>query len=178
MVYTEEVEPRQQQQPDLQEDRNEQEDQQQQQQPQESQQRYRQQKKEQQQPKPGKRRKLGGRPQIGAKSEKASSKKNRHEPLTLTDEDFEYVSRKKYRYMDEEGNIVDREFSEFDDENSWTSDNFDDKDKEDESKGIPLVDLPYKPAVDVYDLDRLSEEEFCPLTLDEDPTCEETRSWP
>ncbi|XP_008216686.1 probable serine/threonine-protein kinase kinX [Nasonia vitripennis] len=179
MVYIEEIEARQ---PGLREDRNEQEYQQQQQQQHrkqhQSQRRSQRQKKEQQCPKPGKKRKFSGRPQIGAKSEKATSKKNRHGPLTLTDEDFERVSRKKYRYTDEEGNIVDRDFSEFDDENSWTSDGFDDEDEEDKRKRIPLADLPYKPAVDVYDLDRLSEEEFCPLTLDDDPTCEETRPWP
>ncbi|KAJ8674659.1 hypothetical protein QAD02_010445 [Eretmocerus hayati] len=46
------------------------------------------------------------------------------------------------------------------------------------SKGVPVAELPFKPAIDLYDLEKVSPEEYCPLSLDEDPTCEQTQPWP
>lgn len=66
----------------------------------------------------------------------------------------------------------DRDFSEFDDDEEA-----EEREEEELEEGIPVADLPFKPAINIYDLDRLSADEFCPLTLEDDPTCEETRAW-
>ncbi|XP_014208829.1 transcription initiation factor TFIID subunit 7-like [Copidosoma floridanum] len=78
------------------------------------------------------------------------------------EEDEEWENYKEY----------DRDFSEFDDESG------EDERARRPVDGIAVAELPYRPAVDIYDLERLAAEEFCPLTLDDDPSCDETRAWP
>ncbi|KAL7286887.1 hypothetical protein TKK_0018836 [Trichogramma kaykai] len=115
---------------------------------------------------------------IGAKPAKTSKvvKKRKIKLLSLTDEDFERAweqRRRKYKRFNEQEEEEEEDFSEFDD-SYWD----DDHREQEEQTGVLVSDLPFKPAIDIYDLERLPEDEFCPLTLEDDPTCEETRFWP
>ena len=130
-----------------------------------------------------KKRMKSAKPQIGAKLEETSQRKQKREQfpiLTITDDDFNAVARRKRKFKSNVGDWdeidfeQDRDFAEFDDE---ANRGFGGKD-EDAGKGIFVADLPFRPAIDIYDLEQVSGEEFCPLTLDVDPSCEETRKWP
>ncbi|CAB0038249.1 unnamed protein product [Trichogramma brassicae] len=131
-------------------------------------------------PKPAarKRRKSSARSptSIGAKPATSKvGKKRKIKLLSLTNEDFERAReqrRRKYKRFNEQEE-EEEDFSEFDD-SYWD----DDHREQEEQTGVLVLDLPFKPAIDIYDLERLPEDEFCPLTLEDDPTCEETRSWP
>lgn len=121
------------------------------------------------------RRKTRAQPKIAAKTEEGDKRKKSHKKkirtLTLTGQDFESVRRRRRFTSDA------REFDEFDEErNGAPSEKF--HGDEEGNAGIAVADLPFKPAIDVYDLERVSGEEFCPLTLEDDPSCEETRGWP
>lgn len=100
---------------------------------------------------------------IGAKTEEESRLKNkrRYRTVTFTALDFEAVQKKH----------PNRDWEEFEEDEPEDEDNrYDDV-------GIRVEDLPFKPAVNLYDLARLSEDEYCPLSLEDDPTCDEERSW-
>lgn len=85
--------------------------------------------------------------------------------LKLSSDDFdEAAGFFEFDYEDGEDGFVD--YFENDDGN------------DEDFKGIRVKDLPFRPMIDVYDLERVSEEEFCPLSLHDDPTCDELRSWP
>ncbi|KAL6439611.1 hypothetical protein ACFW04_004006 [Cataglyphis niger] len=43
---------------------------------------------------------------------------------------------------------------------------------------ILISELPFKPKADIGDLDRVTAEEFCPLTLEDEASCGETTTWP
>lgn len=45
-------------------------------------------------------------------------------------------------------------------------------------EGILISELPFKPKADIGDLDRVTAEEFCPLTLEDEVSCGETTTWP
>ncbi|XP_058789208.1 uncharacterized protein LOC131663119 [Phymastichus coffea] len=106
------------------------------------------------------------RPKIIAKSEVTTERKIKQRlkipMLQLTEDDFEDTAR----------------FFEFGREDDYR-DFIDDFEADNEDfDGISLKDLPFKPMIDVYDLERISEEEYCPLSLDDDPTCDELQFWP
>ncbi|XP_011499993.1 PREDICTED: uncharacterized protein LOC105363887 [Ceratosolen solmsi marchali] len=113
---------------------------------------------------------------VGAKSERTtnSNKKLRQgmHVITFRDDKFKSVTRKRRVTKDEDG----WDFAEFLDEGDRAL--RDKEEEEDVDAGISLADLPYKPLIDVYDLQRFSQEEFCPLTLEDDTSCDEARSWP
>jgi len=44
-------------------------------------------------------------------------------------------------------------------------------------EGILISELPYKPKADIGGLDRVTAEEFCPLTLEDETSCGETTTW-
>jgi hypothetical protein len=111
---------------------------------------------------------------VGGKSDRTANGKQKlrqgMHAITFTDESFNSVTRKRRVTEDED----DWDFAEFHEEDKRVPRD----EEEDAGAGFSLADLPYKPLIDVYDLQRLSQEEFCPLTLDDDSSCEETRSWP
>lgn len=63
----------------------------------------------------------------------------------------------------------DDDFSEFEEE---------ERDRRVRREGIPVSELPFKPKADIGDLDRVTAEEFCPLTLEDEASCGETAAWP
>lgn len=83
--------------------------------------------------------------------------KKRVKTITFKEEDF--LSVKKRRGMIER----DEDFWEFD---------------EDQEEGIPISQLPYKPRLDVGRLERITADEYCPLTLEDELSCGETTEWP
>ncbi|XP_046603562.1 uncharacterized protein LOC124297032 [Neodiprion virginianus] len=88
--------------------------------------------------------------------------KKRLKTITLTEKDFASTRVK----------VTPQDFDEFDaDENVA-------KEIEDESHGVLVSKLPFKPKADIGDLRRVSEEEFCPLTLEDEVSCRETKTWP
>ncbi|KYN05668.1 PREDICTED: uncharacterized protein LOC108771497 [Cyphomyrmex costatus] len=87
-------------------------------------------------------------------------KNRRVNTLVLTDIDFTTAKT---------GDDEDDDFSEFEEE---------EKDGRSYKKGILVSELPFKPKADIGDLDRVTAEEFCPLTLEDEASCEETTTWP
>lgn len=72
------------------------------------------------------------------------------------------------------------DFSEFDE---TEGDNMDSRrscccEDEERVEGIRVKDLPFKPRLDIGQLERVTPDEYCPLTLDEEATCGETAKWP
>ncbi|KYN20716.1 hypothetical protein ALC57_06622 [Trachymyrmex cornetzi] len=86
-------------------------------------------------------------------------KNRRVNTLVLTDIDFATA-----KTDDDE----DDDFSEFEEE----------KDHRIYKEGILVSELPFKPKADIGNLDRVTAEEFCPLTLEDEASCEETTTWP
>ncbi|XP_011147490.1 uncharacterized protein LOC105187992 [Harpegnathos saltator] len=98
---------------------------------------------------------------------KASTELSREKPakrrvntIVLTDADFERARRSDDGY----------DFSEFED--------VDEEGRKVLTEGILVSDLPFKPKADIGNLERVTAEEFCPLTLEDEASCGETTTWP
>lgn len=93
--------------------------------------------------------------------------KSRRENLKKKKFKFKNLSRDKVR-----GEIynADDDFSEFES----------DDDKKIKFKGIRVSSLAFKPKADIGSLDIVSEDEFCPISLNDydEETCRETKVWP
>lgn len=63
----------------------------------------------------------------------------------------------------------DDDFSEFEEE---------EKDQRVRVEGVLVSELPFKPKADISGLDRVTAEEFCPLTLEDEASCGESTTWP
>lgn len=46
------------------------------------------------------------------------------------------------------------------------------------AEGILVAELPFKPRADIGDLERVNADEYCPLTLEDEASCDETFKWP
>ncbi|CAD6232805.1 GSCOCG00012242001-RA-CDS [Cotesia congregata] len=101
----------------------------------------------------------GRKDRIGVKSSKENLKKKKLK--------FKNLSRDRVR-----GEIynADDDFSEFES----------DDDKKTKYKGIRVSSLAFKPKADIGSLDIVSEDEFCPISLNDydEETCRETKVWP
>ncbi|XP_029175648.1 uncharacterized protein LOC114944076 [Nylanderia fulva] len=86
-------------------------------------------------------------------------KKRRVKTIVLTDADFASARIR---------NDADDDFSEFEEEEGQSV-------RED---GILVSELPFKPKADIGDLDRVTAEEFCPLTLEDEASCGEITMLP
>ncbi|KAF3429725.1 hypothetical protein E2986_03717 [Frieseomelitta varia] len=53
-----------------------------------------------------------------------------------------------------------------------------DADEKEPLEGILVSELPFKPRADIGDLDRVTEDEYCPLSLEDEASCGETFKWP
>ena len=53
-----------------------------------------------------------------------------------------------------------------------------DADEKEPLEGILVSELPFKPRADIGDLDRVTADEYCPLSLDDEASCDETFKWP
>lgn len=84
----------------------------------------------------------------------------RVDTLVLADADFAVA-----KTSDDE----DDDFSEFEDE---------EKDQRVRREGVLVSELPFKPKADIGRLDRVTAEEFCPLTLEDEASCGESTTWP
>ncbi|XP_015108992.1 uncharacterized protein LOC107035880 [Diachasma alloeum] len=89
--------------------------------------------------------------------EPPKSKRKKVKTITLTEEDFEEVKMK----MD----IDEYDFTEFEYE-------------EQPPEGILVSKLGFKPKADIGNLDRVTEDEFCPISLEYEGDCSETKTWP
>ncbi|XP_012276693.1 uncharacterized protein LOC105697696 [Orussus abietinus] len=87
-------------------------------------------------------------------------KKPKVRTITLTEADFEIAKRRRK---------IDYDFAEFDAEDGASIE---------PPEGILVSELPFKPKADIGDLERVTADEFCPLTLEEEATCGETTKWP
>lgn len=94
---------------------------------------------------------------------KGGSKKRKYSPITFTEDDFKSAKRS----IDDDD---DDDFSEFDLE--------DEKKVEQRREGILVSELPFKPKFDISDLEFITADEFCPLTLEDEATCGITNKWP
>lgn len=86
------------------------------------------------------------------------SRKQRVNTIVLTDADF--VAARAYD---------DDDFSEFEEEGGG---------QEVLKEGILISELPFRPKADIGGLDRVTAEEFCPLTLEDEDSCGEISTWP
>lgn len=98
---------------------------------------------------------------VASKVEQKKATKNKLKTITLTDKDFASTRIK----------MTPQDFAEFDADEDSGEDG-------DKSVGVLVSELPYKPKADIGDLRKVSAEEYCPLTLDEEMSCDETRTWP
>jgi len=64
------------------------------------------------------------------------------------------------------------DFSEFEEEEE------EEEDREFLKEEILVSELPFKPRADIGDLARVTAKEFCPLTPDDEASCEEITTWP
>lgn len=53
-----------------------------------------------------------------------------------------------------------------------------DADEKEPLEGILVSELPFKPRADIGDLDRVTADEYCPLSLEDEASCDETFKWP
>lgn len=115
-------------------------------------------------PRPARRRRHDRRRRQGVSAESAREKatKKRVDTIVLTDADFA-GTRTGGDYND---------FSEFEEDVDEGSRRMV------SSEGILVSELPFKPKADIGGLDRVSAEEFCPLTLEDDASCGEITTWP
>ncbi|XP_015589548.1 uncharacterized protein LOC107265067 [Cephus cinctus] len=99
---------------------------------------------------------------IKMKLPRERKKKLKVKIITLTDADFESAKSKR---------SADDDFSEFDTDDSIV---------QEVPEGVLVSELPFKPKADIGDLERVSPEEYCPLTmgLEDELSCGETRKWP
>ncbi|XP_050466073.1 uncharacterized protein LOC126859126 isoform X2 [Cataglyphis hispanica] len=97
--------------------------------------------------------------EILKKISRKKPKKRRVNTIVLTNADF---SGARIR------NDANDDFSEFEEEDG----------KRVREEEILISELPYKPKADIGDLDRVTAEEFCPLTLEDEASCGETTTWP
>jgi len=72
--------------------------------------------------------------------------------------------------------------ADFIDARADSDDDFSEFEEEEEGekilkKGILISELPFKPKADIGGLDRVTAEEFCPLTLEDEASCGETTTW-
>lgn len=80
------------------------------------------------------------------------------------------VSKKRKRLA--EKNRVSNDYDDF-----WEFE--EDADARKESReGILISELPFKPKLDLADLERVSKDEYCPLSLDDEEPCEKLYKWP
>ncbi|XP_076239669.1 uncharacterized protein LOC143182521 [Calliopsis andreniformis] len=79
--------------------------------------------------------------------------------ITLTERDFK-STRKKEASKDD--------FWEFEE----------DADEKEPLQGVLVSELPYKPRADIGDIERVTADEYCPLTLEDEASCGETAKWP
>lgn len=91
--------------------------------------------------------------------EKKSSKKRNVKTITLTEKDFKSVIR---------NHVSNDDFWEFEE----------DADEKEPLEGILVSQLPYKPRADIGNLERVSADEYCPLSLEDETSCDETFKWP
>ena len=84
-------------------------------------------------------------------------KKMKVKTIILTEEDFKQAKVKTGDY----------DFSEFENEEA-----------EQQPEGILVSQLPFKPRADIGNLERVTDDEFCPLTLEDKDNCDETTTWP
>ncbi|XP_043270746.1 uncharacterized protein Xport-B [Venturia canescens] len=93
---------------------------------------------------------------------KKKTTKQRVKTISFTEKDF--------RDAKIHGGWKDYDFMEFDDE--------DEDANRDPQEGILVSQLPFKPRADIGKLERVTEDEFCPLTLEDEADCDEVRTWP
>ncbi|KAG7213092.1 hypothetical protein KM043_002419 [Ampulex compressa] len=97
----------------------------------------------------------GGRPA----KDKRPTKRRKVKTITLTERDFAMARKSQ---------ASDDDFWEFDEEGE----------EGERPEGVLVSELPFKPKADIGNLERVTQEEFCPLTLEEEASCGETYKWP
>ncbi|KAF7392735.1 hypothetical protein HZH66_008568 [Vespula vulgaris] len=121
--------------------------------------------------------------------EKISTEKDLY---NVDDDDHHQTIKSDEKMADEEKGPKKKEFSSKDflsvknrrgtigrDEDFWEFEDDEEKQKmEDEEKGILISDLPFKPKLDIGRLERITPDEYCPLTLEDELSCGETTKWP
>ncbi|XP_012258824.2 uncharacterized protein LOC105687610 [Athalia rosae] len=90
------------------------------------------------------------------------AKKNKVKIVTFTEKDFASTRIK----------VTPQDFAEFDVDEDSPEHN------DGEPLGILVSELPVKPKLNIGDLRRVSPEEFCPVTLEDEFSCDETKTWP
>lgn len=90
-----------------------------------------------------------------------NKKKRKVKTILLTEEDFLAVKLKQ---------VQDYDFSEFDLDVG--------DEKTSKLGGIAVEDLPFKPKADIGNLETVTEDEFCPFSLEFIENCRETKKWP
>ncbi|OAD55300.1 hypothetical protein WN48_05175 [Eufriesea mexicana] len=91
--------------------------------------------------------------------ENQSPRRRNVKTITLTERDFKSVIRDQ---------VSNDDFWEFEE----------DADQKEPIEGILVSQLPYKPRADIGDLDRVTAEEYCPLNLEDEASCDQTYKWP
>ena len=87
------------------------------------------------------------------------SKRRNVKTVTFTERDFKSVIRDY---------VSNDDFWEFEE----------DADEKEPQEGILVSELPFKPRADIGDLDRVTADEYCPLSLEDEASCDETFKWP
>ncbi|XP_017887816.1 uncharacterized protein LOC108629571 [Ceratina calcarata] len=82
------------------------------------------------------------------------------------------VSKKKETVRLNEKSHVSNDYDDF-----WEFE--EDADEKKESReGILISELPFKPKLDLGDLERVNKDEYCPLSLEDEEPCEKLYKWP
>lgn len=85
--------------------------------------------------------------------------RRRIKTITLTEKDFTSTRKSE---------VSNDDFWEFEE----------DADEREPLEGILVSELPFKPSLDIGVLERITAEEYCPLTLEDEASCGETTKWP
>ncbi|XP_043493534.1 cilia- and flagella-associated protein 251-like [Polistes fuscatus] len=102
-----------------------------------------------------------------SKKGRKKKKKKRVKTITLKEEDFMSVKKRQRGTIGQ-----DEDFWEFEEDKEEGE-----REREEEMKGIRVADLPFKPKLDIGRLERITPDEYCPLTLEDELSCEETTEW-
>lgn len=85
-------------------------------------------------------------------------RRRRVKTLLLTEEDFASAKRDQ---------VSDDDFWEFEEDG-----------EREPVEGILVSQLPFKPRVEIGELERVTADEYCPLSLEEEDSCDQTYEWP
>ncbi|XP_076173018.1 uncharacterized protein LOC143149488 [Ptiloglossa arizonensis] len=116
----------------------------------------------------------------GSTVSKSQKKKAKHAKKSIASRDISSDKSPKTRNVKTitltKRDFMSTEHSQVSDDDFWEFD--EDPVEKEPLEGILVSELPYKPKADIGNLERVTEDEYCPLTLEDEGSCGETVKWP